>query len=1254
MRNPRGPRRVRRSGGLPLVLALALLTACGDDGIGPTTQRPIPVPTTVLVVPASITMDAISDTTRFSADVRDQEGQAMTSVEVNWQSDDWLVALVDAVGKATAIGNGTATITARVGSATGTAAVTVEQRVTAVTVSPDSSVLVVGETLPLEVAVSDANGHPVAGAEVTWESSDTAVADVGDAGLLTAAGVGRTRVVAASGGLAGEATIAVLPKPATIAILPDTLDFASLGDTVSLLATARDAQGTEIEGLTVAWSSTDTLIATVDSLGRVVSVDNGTVNVSGARASVSGLATIRVAQIAASLEVSPAIDTVAVGDSLPLAALAADANGHPIAASAAPPFDWVSTAPEVVAVDAGGRIAALAPGVASVTAGIGELEATASLTVEPAAVFGRRTLAAFYEANGGSGWTRSDNWLTDAPLQDWYGVGVDDNGRITSLELRRNGLEGSIPPLLGDLRSLRLLDLGNNALTGRLPKELANLDHLQHLLVNSNRLSGRIPVWLTEMPALRSLILISNEFSGPIPKELSRMPVIASLYLGLNDLVGEIPPELGELSTLVHLYLGGNDIEGKIPPELGRLDNLRLLALRSNRLTGSIPPELGNLAKLIDLELYYNDLTGTIPPELGNLGNLAELGLTSNRLEGDIPPELGNLTQLVQFNLGQNRFTGALPPTLGNLASLERFDVVRNQLAGPVPPELGRLAALRELFLSRNRRLRGPLPHELTALALDELQLGATELCLPTDDDFRAWASSIRTGWAPFCAETGTHAYLTQASQSASVPVTLVAGEQALLRVFVVAGNGVTASFPTVRARFFADGREIHSVSVPGSSRPLPTAVDEGSLDASANALIPASVMVPGLQMAIEIDPEGALPSGTGVPRQWPEEGRATLDVRRMRPLDLTLVPFLHTPDPDQALANRVRSLRANDGLFRETRDLLPVQEFNVTAREPVWTSVEPVFENSSALLRETWATRTLDGATGYYMGVMSGGGGRGYVGWPGSVSGLSAGTIAHELGHNMSLLHAPCGDPPGVELLYPYLNGSVGSWGYDFLLGLAVSPTRPDLMSYCGPEWVSDYNFNKALRFRETLEPERAGGPVATTTSARAVADQALLLWGGLGADSVPILEPAFLVRAAPSLPPEEGPFSLAGLTADGDTLFSLSFAMPETGQGDGQTAFAFVLPTQGSWADALGRVVLTGPGGSDTVGGDGVGRGTGSTGRASVLLVDGTSGRVRGFLRDVAGQAPAVPGAALRLPEPGLEAVISRGVPDSTAWRR
>ena len=57
----------------------------------------------------------------------------------------------------------------------------------------------------------------------------------------------------------------------------------------------------------------------------------------------------------------------------------------------------------------------------------------------------REVLITLYNATGGSSWSRSENWLTDAPLGSWYGVGTDETGRVVSLSLQGNNLTGSDP-----------------------------------------------------------------------------------------------------------------------------------------------------------------------------------------------------------------------------------------------------------------------------------------------------------------------------------------------------------------------------------------------------------------------------------------------------------------------------------------------------------------------------------------------------------------------------------------------------------------------------------------------------------------------------------------------------------------------------------------------------------------------------------------------------------------------------------------
>ena len=183
-------------------------------------------------------------------------------------------------------------------------------------------------------------------------------------------------------------------------------------------------------------------------------------------------------------------------------------------------------------------------------------------------------LVALYEATDGDNWTDSDNWLTDAPLGEWFGIQTDDDGRVTVIDFNScNELHGPLPRELGNLTNLILLRFCDfNLITGELPSELSNLVNLQSLVFLDSQLSGRIPPWLGSLTELGDLTLVWCQ------------------------LVGEIPPELGNLTNLEFLSLSGNNLTGKIPPELGNLTNLRVLdLLEGNDLEGELPPALRGL-----------------------------------------------------------------------------------------------------------------------------------------------------------------------------------------------------------------------------------------------------------------------------------------------------------------------------------------------------------------------------------------------------------------------------------------------------------------------------------------------------------------------------------------------------------------------------------------------------------------------------------------------------------------------------------
>ncbi len=105
----------------------------------------------------------------------------------------------------------------------------------------------------------------------------------------------------------------------------------------------------------------------------------------------------------------------------------------------------------------------------------------------------REALVALYSATDGANWNRKDNWLSDRPIGDWYGVITDAQGRVVSLSLHRNNLWGKIPAELGNLSKLHTMSLYSNGLSGEIPAGLGSLANLELVWLERNQLTGCIP-----------------------------------------------------------------------------------------------------------------------------------------------------------------------------------------------------------------------------------------------------------------------------------------------------------------------------------------------------------------------------------------------------------------------------------------------------------------------------------------------------------------------------------------------------------------------------------------------------------------------------------------------------------------------------------------------------------------------------------------------------------------------------------------
>ena len=196
----------------------------------------------------------------------------------------------------------------------------------------------VGDTVDLSARILDEEGHEVTGTTVTWSSSDTTVATVSSAGVMTAVGEGTATLTAtatvsssstrssmaksaaagsrASGRAAAttEETISasidmeVVKRASRVEIAPASLSFDTVGQTKTLTATVYDADDNVMDPRYWVWSSANTDVVAVPWwAGSVQALGEGTTTVSvRVNGSATGSATATVTLTGARVTVSPA------------------------------------------------------------------------------------------------------------------------------------------------------------------------------------------------------------------------------------------------------------------------------------------------------------------------------------------------------------------------------------------------------------------------------------------------------------------------------------------------------------------------------------------------------------------------------------------------------------------------------------------------------------------------------------------------------------------------------------------------------------------------------------------------------------------------------------------------------------------------------------------------------------------------------------------------------------------------------------
>jgi len=393
-------------------------------------------------------------------------------------------------------------------------------------------------------------------------------------------------------------------------------------------------------------------------------------------------------------------------------------------------------------------------------------------------------LVDFYNNANGPNWTTT--WDLTLPLETWYGVGLNENGCVISLELSNNNLSGFISPEITEISNLKMLNCSDNNLQNELPFDIGDLYKLEYLNLSNNQLLGVLPTSIWNLINVDHIDLQNNLLSGEMSSNVGSLQKLTNLYLSNNNLSGLIPANLYQCSLLENVHLDNNNLMGSIPGFLGLLNNLKQFVIFNNAISGCYNDNLSSLCATLDsgyssnqyisdgnsfdadweyfcdsdqgicpedlsctgqdsvaLLALYNatngpswinewDLTEPISEwygvQLDENGCVFDLFLGENGMTGYIPPELGTLQSVQRVTLQYNSIDGTIPSEIGNLSTLQELNLRNNNLSGELPESIGNLSSLLTLKLNRNN-LTGNLPVSIGNLSqIESISLSQNDL----------------------------------------------------------------------------------------------------------------------------------------------------------------------------------------------------------------------------------------------------------------------------------------------------------------------------------------------------------------------------------------------------------------------------------------------------------------------------------------------------------------------------------------------
>jgi hypothetical protein len=394
------------------------------------------------------------------------------------------------------------------------------------------------------------------------------------------------------------------------------------------------------------------------------------------------------------------------------------------------------------------------------------------------------------------------------------------------------------------------------------------------------------------------------------------------------------------------------------------------------------------------------------------------------------------------------------------------------------------------------------------------------------------------------------HVEITQAVQTDSNSVTLVANRQTVVRVYTQSNSSYTVDGVYVSISAYRSGSELPSSPLSVGPGISPVTWSRADINTSFNTLLPSAWLSGNVTLYMTVNPSETVDENDYTNNTVTK----SMSFTSVPALNITVVPIYYR----HSSTGKIYSPASSSFIQAAFERFYPVGTVNVTVHSQyAFSGNLNNYEAWSNLLDIVTTIKENEGApeSQVYYGLIplldsngntwwgSSGGGYAGLGWVGYrvAIGITDAYLKqyeyyvngkdianHEVGHNFGRYHAPCGDPSNPDSNFPYTNGVVGQYGFDMSAWQVIPKTYQDIMGYCDPNWISDYTYLGLLE----NQLDYGAREIALSTTDN------LYVRASIGDDGTAILQPVYALPGYPDETPADSEYTLEFIDANGDVI--------------------------------------------------------------------------------------------------------------------